>query len=116
MDVRKGLWTEEEEDLKLKSYVNVHGEGRLNSVALLSGLKSSLNVTFTSHSKQLREAMRSVWIPHPAPPRFNPPPPLAWIVSTALAKSAMQIQQSDHSMLTRASYPGYQACKIVTIH
>ncbi|GMI76003.1 myb domain protein 2, MYB DOMAIN PROTEIN 2 [Hibiscus trionum] len=40
VDVRKGPWTEEE-DLILKSYVNVHGEGRWNSVANLSGLKRS---------------------------------------------------------------------------
>ncbi|KAK8482868.1 hypothetical protein V6N13_140273 [Hibiscus sabdariffa] len=38
MDVRKGPWTEEE-DLTLKAYVNIHGEGRWNSVARLSGLK-----------------------------------------------------------------------------
>ncbi|XP_039056591.1 transcription factor MYB78-like isoform X1 [Hibiscus syriacus] len=40
MDVRKGPWTEEE-DLMLKSHVNIHGEGRWNSVAVLSGLKRS---------------------------------------------------------------------------
>ncbi|KAK8639610.1 hypothetical protein V6N13_137983 [Hibiscus sabdariffa] len=40
MDERKGPWTEEE-DFLLKSYVNVHGEGRWNSVAGLSGLKRS---------------------------------------------------------------------------
>ncbi|KAE8664905.1 MYB108 protein [Hibiscus syriacus] len=38
MDVRKGPWTEEE-DLTLKAFVNIHGEGRWNSVARLSGLK-----------------------------------------------------------------------------
>ena len=36
MDVRKGPWTEEEDSM-LKSYVNIHGEGRWNSVARLSG-------------------------------------------------------------------------------
>ncbi|XVF22035.1 hypothetical protein REPUB_Repub12eG0139800 [Reevesia pubescens] len=38
MDVRKGPWTEEEDSM-LKAYVNIHGEGRWNSVARLSGLK-----------------------------------------------------------------------------
>ncbi|TYI14771.1 hypothetical protein ES332_A08G143600v1 [Gossypium tomentosum] len=38
MDVKKGPWTEEE-DFTLKAYVNIHGEGRWNSVARLSGLK-----------------------------------------------------------------------------
>ncbi|XWS76689.1 hypothetical protein CRYUN_Cryun01aG0199200 [Craigia yunnanensis] len=38
MDVRKGPWTEEEDSM-LKLYVNIHGEGRWNSVARLSGLK-----------------------------------------------------------------------------
>ncbi|KAK8639608.1 hypothetical protein V6N13_137981 [Hibiscus sabdariffa] len=38
MDVRKGPWTEEE-DFTLKAYVNIHGEGRWNSVARFSGLK-----------------------------------------------------------------------------
>ncbi|XVE73485.1 hypothetical protein DITRI_Ditri11bG0121600 [Diplodiscus trichospermus] len=38
MDVRKGPWTEEEDSV-LKAYVNIHGEGRWNSVARLSGLK-----------------------------------------------------------------------------
>ncbi|GMJ09235.1 myb domain protein 2, MYB DOMAIN PROTEIN 2 [Hibiscus trionum] len=38
MDVRKGPWTEEEDSL-LKAYVNIHGEGRWNSVARLSGLR-----------------------------------------------------------------------------
>lgn len=36
MDVRKGPWTEEEDSM-LKSYVSIHGEGRWNSVARLSG-------------------------------------------------------------------------------
>ncbi|KAE8708183.1 hypothetical protein F3Y22_tig00110356pilonHSYRG00235 [Hibiscus syriacus] len=40
MDVRKGPWTEEE-DLMLRSYVDIHGEGRWNSVAGLSGLKEA---------------------------------------------------------------------------
>ncbi|KAE8685172.1 MYB108 protein [Hibiscus syriacus] len=40
MDVRKGPWTEEE-DFMLKSHVYIHGEGRWNSVASLSGLKRS---------------------------------------------------------------------------
>ncbi|KAK6260370.1 SANT/Myb domain - like 7 [Theobroma cacao] len=38
MDVRKGPWTEEEDSM-LKAYVNIHGEGRWNSAARLSGLK-----------------------------------------------------------------------------
>ncbi|KAK8588183.1 hypothetical protein V6N13_087129 [Hibiscus sabdariffa] len=38
MDVRKGPWTEEEDSV-LKAYVNIHGEGRWNSVARLSGLR-----------------------------------------------------------------------------
>lgn len=38
MDVKKGPWTEEE-DFALKAYVNIHGEGRWNSVARLSGIK-----------------------------------------------------------------------------
>ncbi|XVF80718.1 hypothetical protein PTKIN_Ptkin15bG0097700 [Pterospermum kingtungense] len=37
MDVRKGPWTEEEDSV-LKEYVNIHGEGRWNTVARLSGL------------------------------------------------------------------------------
>ena len=36
MDVRKGPWTEEEDSM-LQLYVNIHGEGRWNSVARLSG-------------------------------------------------------------------------------
>ncbi|XP_039008425.1 transcription factor MYB108-like [Hibiscus syriacus] len=38
MDVKKGPWTEEEDSM-LKAYVNIHGEGRWNSVARLSGLR-----------------------------------------------------------------------------
>ncbi|OMP11821.1 hypothetical protein COLO4_03671 [Corchorus olitorius] len=38
MDVRKGPWTDEEDSM-LKAYVHIHGEGRWNSVARLSGLK-----------------------------------------------------------------------------
>ncbi|XVE77514.1 hypothetical protein DITRI_Ditri13aG0069100 [Diplodiscus trichospermus] len=38
VDVRKGPWTEEEDSI-LKANVNIHGEGRWNSVACLSGLK-----------------------------------------------------------------------------
>ncbi|KAE8693700.1 MYB108 protein [Hibiscus syriacus] len=40
MDVRKGPWTEEEDSV-LKAYVNIHGEGRWNSVARYSGLRRS---------------------------------------------------------------------------
>lgn len=36
MDVRKGPWTEDE-DAVLKAFVNIHGEGRWNTVARLSG-------------------------------------------------------------------------------
>ncbi|KAE8699660.1 MYB108 protein [Hibiscus syriacus] len=38
MDVRRGPWTEEEDSV-LKTYVNIHGEGRWNSVARYSGLR-----------------------------------------------------------------------------
>ncbi|KAE8722834.1 MYB108 protein [Hibiscus syriacus] len=38
MDGRKGPWTEEEDSV-LKAYVNIHGEGRWNSVARYSGLR-----------------------------------------------------------------------------
>ncbi|OMP05312.1 hypothetical protein CCACVL1_01961 [Corchorus capsularis] len=40
MDVRKGPWTDEEDSM-LKAYVHIHGEGRWNSVARLSGQLSS---------------------------------------------------------------------------
>ncbi|MBA0560160.1 hypothetical protein Golob_017076 [Gossypium lobatum] len=38
MELRKGPWTEEEDSM-LRAYVNIHGEGRWNTVARLSGLK-----------------------------------------------------------------------------
>jgi hypothetical protein len=37
MDVRKGLWTSEE-DAKLIDYINLHGEGRWSSLASLAGI------------------------------------------------------------------------------
>nr|AAC04719.1 MYB-like DNA-binding domain protein [Gossypium hirsutum] len=36
--LRKGPWTEEEDSM-LRAYVNIHGEGRWNAVARLSGLR-----------------------------------------------------------------------------
>lgn len=38
MELRKGPWTEEEDSM-LRAYVNIHGEGRWNAVARLSGLR-----------------------------------------------------------------------------